>query len=289
MSQSNPTFNIQGTRSKIDLKLITIEPFDGSTKNGYLDPGAFDWLERLKVQFDLAELLGGQSWPEKVKCSVMASRLTGAAGTWFYRNSATLPTASFRDFGNRFLEHFRCKLPSQAIAVQLAETRKMPAESYAEFAHRLSQIATGLNKGKINSFTEQQALSSFITHAYPKYRTELEAKLHQEADDATSELDEAVELLTRLAKSDGRMVNFKRKSAEDQQWSTNAGDKRQRKVGTAMMAANKSQWDFSDAFCRVCKEFGHTTNFHDRHVALKAKKLTTSNPPAHDRKVEHHG
>ncbi|KAE9127785.1 hypothetical protein PF010_g4752 [Phytophthora fragariae] len=44
-------------RPKIDLKLITIEPFDGTAKDGYLDPGAYDWLKRLKVQINLVETL----------------------------------------------------------------------------------------------------------------------------------------------------------------------------------------------------------------------------------------
>lgn len=198
---------IDSVKPKIDLKAITIDP----TKEGFLDPGAFDWLERLNVQFSLAEILGGRTWPEKVKCSVFASRLNESAGTWYYRNSATLPIGSFRDLGNRFLEHFRCKLRSQTIAVLLAETRKLPAESYAEYAHRLSQIATGQNRGEISSHTEQQALSTFINYAYPRFRTELEAKMDQEADDATAELESVVELLTRLAKSDGRINVLKRR------------------------------------------------------------------------------
>ncbi|KAF4136869.1 hypothetical protein GN958_ATG13859 [Phytophthora infestans] len=60
--------------------------------------------------------------------------------------------------------------------------------------------------GKVNSYTEEQALSTFINHAYPRFRVDLEAKLDQEAEDATGELESAVVLLTKLAKSDENLT-----------------------------------------------------------------------------------
>ncbi|KAF4145513.1 hypothetical protein GN958_ATG05316 [Phytophthora infestans] len=259
------------TRTKIDLKLITIKPFDGSTKDGFIDPGAYDWLERLKVQIHLAETLTERKWPETVKCGVLASRLTSEAGTWYYRNSSNLPKDSFCDLANKFMENFRCKLPVQTIAVTLANTRKFPQETYATYAHRLSQIAAGLNRGKANSYTEQQALSTFINHAYPRFRVDLEAKLDQEAEDATGELESAVVLLTKLAKSDGKINPNKRRSED---FSRDGSDKKPRISGSASATTAKAprpRWDFSDALCKTCNERGYTTNYHDRHVAQQAR------------------
>ncbi|KAG2815118.1 hypothetical protein PC112_g14021 [Phytophthora cactorum] len=62
----NGAIVVDANRQKIDLKLITIEAFDGSTRNGYLDPGACNWLELLKVQIFLAKTLTKRKWSEKV-------------------------------------------------------------------------------------------------------------------------------------------------------------------------------------------------------------------------------
>ncbi|KAF4144628.1 hypothetical protein GN958_ATG06158, partial [Phytophthora infestans] len=88
-----------------------------------------------------------------------------------------------------------------------------------------------------SKLTEQQALSTFVNYANPRFRKGLEARVDHETEDATSELGGAVMLLIRLAKTDGRM-------------STKRG---------IMMRM------------RFCNESGHTTNYHDRHVPLNGR------------------
>ncbi|EEY70433.1 uncharacterized protein PITG_05848 [Phytophthora infestans T30-4] len=151
-------------RSNIGLKMITVKKFDGPTRNGYLNSGAYDWLERLKVQINLAERLTERKGPEKVNV--------------------------------------------KTVAVKLAETRSFPTEPYAEYAHNLSQIATGLNQGKASNYTEQQAPSTLVNYAHPLLKTDLEAMLDPKMEDTTFKLDGAAVLLTRLAKRAGGSSRF---------------------------------------------------------------------------------
>lgn len=104
----------------------------------------------------------------------------------------------------------------KTVAVKLAETRSFPTEPYAEYAHNLSQIATGLNQGKASNYTEQQAPSTLVNYAHPLLKTDLEAMLDPKMEDTTFKLDGAAVLLTRLAKSDGRMSTIKRHHNDDE-------------------------------------------------------------------------
>ncbi|KAE9246997.1 hypothetical protein PF004_g4530 [Phytophthora fragariae] len=101
---------------------------------------------------------------------------------------------------------------------------------------------------------------------------DLEAKLDQEAKDATAELESAVELLTKLAKSDGKMSSNKRRNDDLSTHETH--EKKPRFSGAALATTTKSaksRWDFLDTVGKTCNERGHTTNYHDRHVAQQAR------------------
>lgn len=269
-------------KQKLNVKLVNIENFSGAIRDGYLDAGAPEWFERLQVQIDDAQILNGRTWPEPVKCSVLSNHLTGTASTWFIRNRSTLPRNSFHDLGRAFLQKFRSRLSVQRQAVLLASTTKLPHESYDEYAHRLSQIATGLNHGRANDYTEQQALSTFIQLAYPRYRDTLLAQIDVEADDAAGEMEKAINLLSRLAGSDGRMKKRRYDAV------SGGGDQVKRaRPGHAAIAATSNQkkprdrWDFSNALCKICDQRGHTTNYHDRHVAEEQRKKTTNHSAGH--------
>ncbi|ETI37834.1 hypothetical protein F443_16294 [Phytophthora nicotianae P1569] len=250
--------------TKINLKLITMEPFTGEVRDGYFDAGAHEWFERLQAQIEDAENLNGLSWSEQLKCSVLTSRLVGAAGTWRIRNRGTLPKNSFRDLGHAFLQKFRSRLSVQRLSILLAGATKLPLESYDEYAHRLSQIATGLNQGRVSNYTEQQALSTFVNLAYPHYRDTLLTQVNVEADDASEEMETAINLLSRLAGNDGRM----RKRHYDTGSGSRTGSAN---AGVSSNNSKKQRWDFSNALCRTCNQRGHTTNYHDRFVAQQQR------------------
>lgn len=248
---------------KVNLKLITIEPFTGEIRDGYFDAGAHEWFERLQAQIEDAENLNGRTWPEPLKCSVLTTRLVGAAATWRMRNRNTLPKNSLRDLGRAFLLKFRSRLSVQRLSILLAGAAKLPQESYDEYAHRLSQIATGLNQGRVSNYTEQQALSTFVNLAYPRYRDTLLAQVNVDADDATEEFETAINLLSRLAGNDGRRKKrHYDASPGPRTGSANAGISSDPK---------RQRWDFSNAFCRTCNQRGHTTNYHDRFVAQQQR------------------
>ncbi|KAE8878973.1 hypothetical protein PF003_g36842 [Phytophthora fragariae] len=186
-------------KEKIHLKLITIETFNGEAPDGHVDAGAYDWLKTLKVQIELGETLNNRTWPEKIKCGILASHLSGSAATWYTRNCATLLIASFCDLG---MSSSDAAFPFNSRPLVL-HNKKLSAETYLAYSHRLSVCAAGLNRGKVNNFTEQQALCTFINHTYPTFRDTMLAKMDAEAEDASTELQAAVVLVTKLANSDG--------------------------------------------------------------------------------------
>lgn len=73
----------------------------------------YDWLETLKFQIELGEILNNRTWVERIKCGKLASRPTGSAVARYTKHCAALPTASFRDLDNAFFEQLRCRLPLQ--------------------------------------------------------------------------------------------------------------------------------------------------------------------------------
>ncbi|KAF4131249.1 hypothetical protein GN958_ATG19504, partial [Phytophthora infestans] len=212
----------RATRTKIYLKLITIKPFDGSTKDGFIGPGAYDWSERLKT------------WQRHSRSESGRKRYS----------AVFLPPDS------------RVKLVPGTTATALTFRRTLSVTSRTN-SWRSSGIAAGLNRGKVDSYTKQQAVSTFINHAYPRFQVDLEAKLDQEAEDATGELKSAVVLLTQLAKSDGKINPNKRRS---EYFSRDSSDKKPQISGSASATTAKAprpRWDFSDALCKTC-------NAHDK-------------------------
>ncbi|KUF82530.1 hypothetical protein AM587_10001977 [Phytophthora nicotianae] len=142
--------------TKINLKLITMEPFTGEVRDGYFDAGAHEWFERLQAQIEDAENLNGLSWSEPLKC------------------------------------------------------------------------------------------------------------INVEADDASEEMETAINLLSRLAGNDGRM----RKRHYDTGSGSRTGSAN---AGVSSNNSKKQRWDFSNALCRTCNQRGHTTNYHDRFVAQQQR------------------
>ncbi|GMF33411.1 unnamed protein product [Phytophthora lilii] len=198
-------------KPKLNPKLITIEKFSSAIRDGYLDAGAYEWLERVKENIADAETFNDRTWLEQAKCSALTSSLIGRASTWYLRSRDALLRAS---------------------------TTKLPLESYDEYTHRLSRIAAGLNRGRINNYTEQQALSTSINHAYRRFRDALLAQLDVEAEVATEELERAIDLLSRLAGLDGRMSRKPYKPSSHD--ASNMG-KKPRTGSAAITAANSQQ------------------------------------------------
>ncbi|GMF19702.1 unnamed protein product [Phytophthora lilii] len=97
---------VQGSniKPKLNPKLITIEKFSGAIRDGYLDAGAYEWLEHLKDNIADAETFNDRTWPEQAKCSALTSSLIGRASTWYLRNWDVLPRASFHDLGKAFFD-----------------------------------------------------------------------------------------------------------------------------------------------------------------------------------------
>ncbi|GMF29795.1 unnamed protein product [Phytophthora lilii] len=93
-SSSPLQLGLEGDSAKLQLnpKLITIEKFSGAIRDGYLDAGANEWLDRLKDNIADAETFNDRTWPEQAKCSALTSSLIG---TWYLRNWDVLPRTSF--------------------------------------------------------------------------------------------------------------------------------------------------------------------------------------------------
>ncbi|KAJ8575948.1 hypothetical protein ON010_g3265 [Phytophthora cinnamomi] len=229
------------SKPEINVKLVNIENFLGAIWDGYLDAGAHEWFERLQMQAEDAQTLNGRTWPEPVKCSVLSNHFTGTASTWFVRNRSTFPRDSFRNFGREFLQMFRSGLSVQRQGVLLASTTKLPHQLYNEYAHQLSQITTGLNHGRGNEYTEQQATLS----------------------------------------SDGRMKKRRYDAAsEGTDHGKRSRTGHAALAATSNQKKPRDRWDFSNALCKICDQRRHTTNYHD-HVAEQQRKQSTSQTAGH--------
>lgn len=205
--------------TRVDLRNIKTQPFDGAVAPGQFDAKASDWWLEFSEQVEDAQLLAGQAWPEPVKKAVLMQFLTGMARRWYREWRRNSPNETFERCGQALVREFRPNLLHADIADKLRTERKRWDETYREYADRLMQMADALEGGSRLASNARQALVSFARNAYPRYTDFVESKVDLRADDPARQLATAVAVLSDKAGTDGRGAEKRKPVAP----SSNAG------------------------------------------------------------------
>jgi hypothetical protein len=190
---------------KIDTRNIKVAKFDGTVSDGNFDAKARDFVEELKEQLEDAQTLADQVWTNEVKKAVLNMFLTGMALRRFRDWRRSNPVATFEDSCDGLVHEFRPHLLGVDVADKMKQERKRWSETYREFADRLLQMADALECGKTVPGNARHALLAFVRNAYPEFTDFLESKIDLESDHTDQELKSVISILTRKAKTDGRM------------------------------------------------------------------------------------
>ncbi|RLN85081.1 hypothetical protein BBJ28_00001113 [Nothophytophthora sp. Chile5] len=276
---------------KIDL--IQIVKFSGEIPDGFLDAGAGDWWNRLRINIRTAELANATPWPDEVKRSVVGLKLAGKAARWYVQNFGALDQLQFDQLGQALRDEFGCRLSAIEIGQELMKAVKRARESYEEYAYRLRVMAMADNNGEESRATLEAALIALIQGAWPQQRLALIGQTRRNSSDPLSQINNAIEWLTRASGYDGRKRTHpstdNKENAHQQQFGKQSGDakpKRTRAPAEGAKPPKQRRRDFSNEICDVCGIHGHETSYHQQWAARENARRSHGSARTAERVIE---
>ncbi|OWZ11130.1 hypothetical protein PHMEG_00015899 [Phytophthora megakarya] len=261
-----------------------MEKFSGAVPHGAYDSGVRDWWDQFADQVDDAQILVGQEWSEAAKKSVLSIFLSDTVRRWLKIFRTGHPTATFEDTGNALVKKFRPNLTDQEITARIYSEGKRASETYQEYADRLLRMADGLSGGITNVANAQHALGTFLRLAWPQRKDVVHSHIHGQQGSPTTLIHAAVEFLSELAQSDGRLEDYKRHKLADGSREQRI-DSKPKKEGTRNVAKSNGPGGKAHSavverkrkptkmprrggiVCYICNEEGHTAKYHRQHLA----------------------
>lgn len=262
VAQAAPTH----VRVKYSTKQVEIEKFSGAVPEGRLDAGAGAWIKSLQRQIRYGEIRDQTKWPDDIKVMLLESNLTGTARMWHQANYNEQDIVPYDQLKQALRNHFRCRLDRMDISAHLKRTSKLATETYLEYAQRLREIASAMNDGEEDTLTLEDALTTFVSNAWPQHRVALLGHVQPRSINPHRELEKAIEYLTRIAGHDG-----KRRTSADTAPRKPRAKRPERGDGEEAFKRERPpkapRRDYSNTFCGKCKRSGHSTDYHDKWVA----------------------
>jgi hypothetical protein len=210
--------------ASVSLKNIQCTTFDGTVQDNDFDPGASVWWSEFQDQVDTAQLLSGQQWSDRLKRAALGQFLKGSAKAHYRSFVQAHRDATFEETGEDLVRRFRPLITTTEIVNRVVTERKRPEETYSEFADRLSSMVESIDGGMANPVNGRHALTGFVKNAWPKYTQFLMGKISLRTSDPIRELARAVDELSAIADSDGKMRNSKRPRFNRERKDTNSRD-----------------------------------------------------------------
>eukprot|EP00644_Phytophthora_capsici_P011364 jgi/Phyca11/118991/e_gw1.37.242.1 len=284
----------EGTRKrteKVDLRNVKSEAFSGAVPPGAYDSGVRDWWEQFADQVEDAQILAGQEWTESVKKSALSVFLTGSARRWLRSYRKERPTATFEEAGTALIDRFRPNLTDQEITARIYSEGKRASETYQEYADRLLQMSDGLTGGIGSAANVQHALGTFLRLAWPQRKDIVQAHVRGKKGSPTSVLNEAVQFLSELSQSDGRLEDYKRRKLSDGSRALRGDTKSKATPLAPKSAVSKPKGKAhvavverkrkvsripsrSAIVCFICGEEGHTAKYHREHLSKSSEDIS---------------
>ncbi|OWZ08462.1 hypothetical protein PHMEG_00018994 [Phytophthora megakarya] len=266
---------------KIDLRNVRTEKFSGNVPRGAYDSGVRDWWDQFSDQVDDAQILAGQEWSEVAKKSVLSIFLTDTARRWLKTYRADNPAATFTDTGNALVAKFRPNLTDQEITARIYSEGKHASETYQEYANRLLRMADGLSGGITNIANAHHALGTFLRLAWPQRKDVVHSHIRGMQGSPTSLIHEAVQFLSELSQSDGRLEDYKRRKLSDGSRGSSSDAKTKAidnyvkgngpgKAHVAVVERKRKPTKMprrGGIVCFICGEEGHTAKYHRQHLS----------------------
>ncbi|KAF4138654.1 hypothetical protein GN958_ATG12159 [Phytophthora infestans] len=266
---------------KVDLRNVKSEAFSGAVPPGAYDSGFADQVED-------AQVLAGQEWTESVKKSALSVFLTGSARRWLRSYRKEHPAATFEEAGVALIDRFRLNLTDQEITARIYSEGKRASETYQEYADRLLQMSDGLTGGIGNAASVQHALGTFLRLAWPQRKDIVQAHARGKIDSPTSILSDAVQFLSELSQSDGRLEDYKRRKLSDGSRALRGDTKSKTTPLASKPAVSKPKGKAhvavverkrkvsrtpsrSAIVCFICGEEGHTAKYHREHLSKSSE------------------
>lgn len=274
------------SKGQVDLKLIKMPVFDGTTPDLDFDAGARLWFRRLAMQIRRAQALSEQAWSEKKKIAVIGQFLAGAAADWFDEFTDKHAETSFDEAGAMLVAEFKPVLTDPEIMKRIQEEKKKPSETYREYAGRLRNMANAMDGGMEDVRNGRAALDTFIKTAWPRYTNHLRGKISIRTDKPDDMLSQAVMELTEFAGTDGKLREIKRKREDREERHVKRPPMFQTHHparANAVVVERKQKptgrRDFSKIRCFECNQMGHTAAYHRRFLSkTEGETKTQVNP-----------
>lgn len=207
--------NNNGNAQKIDLKLIQVPVFDGTTPDDAIDAGTRLWVKRLNKQMTRAQAINDQTWSDEKKIAILGQFLAGMASDWYDDFTDRNPGLDFRECCKELVNEFKPTLTDPEISKRIQEEHKRPSETYREYASRLTGMANAMEGGVDELQNGRIVLDTFLKSAWPRYTELLRSKISMRTTTPTTQLSKAMMELTELAGSDGKMTENKRRHQND--------------------------------------------------------------------------
>ncbi|KAG1683840.1 hypothetical protein DVH05_026695 [Phytophthora capsici] len=299
----------EGTKKrtdKIDLRNVKSETFSGVVPLGAYDSGVRDWWEQFADQVEDAQVLAGREWSESAKKAALSIFLTGSARRWLKNYRAALPNSTFEEAGNALVAKFRPNLTDQEITARIYSAGKRASETYQEYADRLMHMADGLTGGVTQTANAHHALGTFLRLSWPQRKDIVQAHIRGKMGTPMDVLNDAVQFLSELAQSDGRLDDYKRRKLTDGSHAPRGdakgkpadasfksprphGKPSRAKSNVAIVERKRKSTKAprrGGVVCFICGEEGHTAKYHRQHLSEDKTETEDSRAQSNVAKTE---